>query len=106
MELVVVRQTPVIQAGSNSIFSTITSAGGGRGGLILVVQLQCFLVVEGMEDLVVVDLVVELVQQVSGNTPPTTPAQGSNGGPGSPSYLDLEGGSGGATAVGQPAVVI
>ena len=87
--------------GSNSIFSTITSAGGGRGGIGIggpVGFPGCggdggsggggsgggagTASVKG-----------------DGNTPPTTPAQGSNGGCGS-SPPGSGGGGGGATAVG------
>ncbi len=80
--------------GSNSIFSTITSAGGGgarqpsgsnpgnggSGG----------------------GAGTSTASGGSGNTPPTTPAQGTNGGTASPgsSSADAAGGGGGATSVG------
>ena len=89
--------------GSNSIFSTITSAGGGAGGMYAgrcsggaphqaggsgggggAYNYNCSQLAG------------------SGNSPPTTPSQGSNGGAGSPSSgsSNSGGGGGGATAVG------
>ena len=86
---------PSGQPGSNgnpSIFSTITSTGGGGGGRGVVGlnggsggggHKQCSPGAGGL-----------------GNTPPTSPSQGSNGGPNSSS---LGGGAGGgATAIGSP----
>jgi hypothetical protein len=87
-------------SGSNSIFSSITSAGGGKnatsggsggGGPTVPGPGQC------------------ASQRGSGNTPPASPPQGNNGalglstcGPGAP-YIYRGGGGGGATAAGTDA---
>jgi hypothetical protein len=82
--------------GSNSIFSTITSTGGGKGaGAPNSPPMAAgsggsgggghgqFLLTGG-----------------TGNSPPTSPSQGNNGGAGSPSPAYGSGGGGGASAVG------
>ena len=90
------KATPSVKAGSgaNSVFSTITSAGGGGAGSFSNPQPATGIPggsggggADGPQ------------AGGSGNTPPTTPSQGSNGGPGyNPGRA---GGGGGATAVGQ-----
>jgi hypothetical protein len=82
-------------SGSNSIFSTITSAGGGLGATNTP---GCESGGNGGSG--GGSTWKSPSGPGSGNTPPTTPAQGSNGGgPGNPSYRGA-GGGGGATAVG------
>jgi len=89
------------ECGNNSTFSTITSAGGGHGGWSLSPTNK-----------------IEAEPggsgggypgwypgcAGSGNTPPTTPAQGTNGNkPAVPGCKVSAGGGGGATQAGQPA---
>jgi len=89
-------------SGSNSIFSTITSAGGGRGSQTI-----------GGPQPGTGSGAAEPggsgggesggnsgTGYGTGNTPPTTPPQGSNGGSGDTTNYTLGGGGGGATAVG------
>ena len=75
--------------GSNSIFSTITSAGGGFGSRTTNAGPGGS---GGGAD-------VAPRSAGSGNTPPTTPAQGTNGGAGTPGG-NAGGGGGGATVAG------
>lgn len=81
----------IATSGSNSIFSSITSAGGGRGG---------FPASSGGSG----GGGNRGATGASGNTPPVTPPQGNNGGPGAiPNGADFGGGGGGgASAVGSP----
>ena len=90
--------------GSASVFSTITSAGGGRGGMQVPGSPSSYnggpggsgggacYDYDGSGN----------TTAGSGNTPPTTPAQGSNGGTGFPTGTGghAGGGGGGAGAVG------
>ena len=86
--------------GSNSIFSTITSAGGGKGaindGSIPAPEKPAFAGGSGGGGNFCT------TAAGAGNTPPTTPSQGNNGGTGlnSPPAFG-SGGGGGASAVGQ-----
>ena len=83
-------------AGANSIFSTITSAGGGTGATNIPPSNES----GGNGGSGGGSSWNTSSGPGSGNTPPTTPAQGSNGGgPGNPSYRGA-GGGGGATAAG------
>ena len=86
--------------GSNSIFSTITSAGGGGGiGFCFPASSKCGGSGGGSGGNFVPTQIAG-----SGNTPPTSPAQGTNGAKGaygSPDYSG--GGGGGASEAGQPA---
>ena len=75
--------------GSNSIFSTITSAGGGFGSRNTTAGPGGS---GGGSD-------IAPRAAGSGNTPPTTPAQGTNGGAGTPGG-NAGGGGGGATVAG------
>jgi hypothetical protein len=75
--------------GSNSVFSTITSTGGGGGGPTPVGP--------GGSG------AGSLNTGGSGNTPPTSPAQGNPGGNGANTGPSGGGGGGGATGVGQNA---
>jgi len=102
--------TPVRRGnpGNDSIFSTITSAGGGGGGMggtAPAVPVGAGLnggsgggggaspTCAGISGL-----------GGSGNTPPTTPAQGFDGGTGSNGWYTASGGGGGATTLGVNAV--
>jgi hypothetical protein len=80
--------------GSNSIFSTITSAGGGKGGAGGPSPEG-----DGGNGGSGGGAGANNCTAGSGNTPPTTPAQGSNGSTGATS---AGGGGGGATAAGGP----
>ena len=83
-----------ISNGSNSIFSTITGAGGGKGGNQGA---------SGGDGGSGGGQSVTCASAGSGNTPPTTPAQGTNGGTGHsnpPIGAYFGGGGGGATAAG------
>ena len=84
--------------GSNSIFSTITSAGGGKGALISVPAPEKPASAGGSGG----GGNFCTTAAGSGNTPPVTPPQGNNGGTGinSPPAFG-SGGGGGAGAVGQ-----
>jgi hypothetical protein len=75
--------------GSNSVFSTITSAGGGRGGT--------YINGPGSNGGSGGGGSVPGAPGGTGNTPPVSPAQGNNGGNGGPSR---GGGGGGAGGVG------
>lgn len=80
-------------AGSNSVFSTITSTGGGIGGSHSQAGGTGGSGGGGSNDLA----------GGAGNTPPTSPAQGTAGGAGAPNPSSPPwsgGGGGGATAVG------
>jgi len=84
--------------GSNSVFSTITSAGGGKGALISVPapEKPAFAGGSGGGGNFCT------TAAGAGNTPPTSPSQGNNGGTGTntpPAFGS--GGGGGAGAVGQ-----
>jgi hypothetical protein len=91
-------------SGSNSIFSTITSAGGGGSGSYSTAPKNggsgggAPSNAGGGNPTTVVGL---------GNTPPTSPSQGNNGGQGlqGPSPTDNAGGGGGAGAVGPNATM-
>jgi hypothetical protein len=83
--------------GSDSIFSTVTSAGGGQGSSHIS---SCYAPNmsggSGGGGYAGAPTIVG-----TGNTPPVSPSQGSNGGPGTPTGpLYSGGGGGGATAVG------
>ena len=79
--------------GSNSIFSTITSAGGGSGG-------SCGPTKPGGSGGGAKEG-VNGDNGGSGNTPPVSPPQGNSGGSTTPN-IGTGGGGGGAIAVGQP----
>jgi len=78
-------------AGSNSVFSTITSSGGGGGGGYNNTAGNGGSGGGGG---------MNAQPGGSGNTPPVSPPQGNNGGPGVGSGADGSGGGGGASAVG------
>ena len=78
--------------GSNSIFSTITSTGGGKGAKATVVGGNGGSGGGGGAG--------GANAGGSGNTPPVSPPQGNNGGAGIASSNSAGGGGGGATAVG------
>jgi hypothetical protein len=78
--------------GSNSIFSTITSTGGGTGATSSIVGGNGGSGGGGGGG--------GANAGGSGNTPPVSPPQGNNGGAGIPSGTSAGGGGGGATAVG------
>jgi len=78
--------------GSNSIFSTITSAGGGRGGT--------YINGSGSNGGSGGGGSVPGASGGTGNTPPVSPAQGNNGGNGGPSRGGGGGGAGGAGGSG------
>ena len=86
--------------GGNSIFSTITSAGGGGGGTHPTPT--CGIGVDGGSG--GGGGARYNFSGGSGNTPPVTPSQGNDGGNSAPSptpsIIDSGGGGGGATAVG------
>jgi len=75
--------------GSNSVFSTITSTGGGGGASNVSAGGAGGSGGGG-----------DRGAGGSGNTPPTSPSQGNNGGSGTPSASYGSGGGGGASAVG------
>ena len=77
--------------GSNSLFSTITSTGGGRAG-------GRDYTASGGNGASGGGAAGDNTSAGSGNTPPTTPAQGTNGGASSPGATGA--GGGGATVVG------
>ena len=77
-------------SGSDSVFSTITSAGGGAGGGGTGAGLAGGSGGGGSRG----------IAGASGNTPPVTPPQGNNGGNGGPGNCTGGGGGGGAGAVG------
>jgi hypothetical protein len=78
-------------AGNNSVFSTITSAGGGKGQ-----RNGAGPGINGGSG----GGSSYNQPNGSGNTPPTSPPQGNNGGNNTPTPLYDTGGGGGATAVG------
>ena len=80
--------------GSDSIFSTITSTGGGGGGRANSYGTSGQPGGSGGGGWATFPI-------GSGNTPPVSPPQGNNGGPGHPN--ECSGGGGGAGAVGQSA---
>ena len=84
--------------GSNSIFSTITSTGGGAGISGGASASRCASVHAGGSG--GGGNGRSHPAGNSGNTPPVTPAQGFDGGAGSPAPLYAGGAGGGATAVG------
>jgi len=84
--------------GSNSIFSSITSAGGGAGISGGATAARCTCVQNGGSGGGGNGRAHPSGN--TGNTPPVTPAQGFNGGNGQPSPTFSGGGGGGATAVG------
>jgi hypothetical protein len=91
-------------SGANSIFSTITSAGGGRGGSGPgPVSVGADGGSGGGSDAYGNPSSAPNMAAGSGNTPPVSPPQGNNGGVGiynSPNGTGRGGGGGGATAVG------
>jgi|TARA_R110000765_G_scaffold6366_1_gene19631 hypothetical protein len=93
---------PSQTSGANSVFSSITSAGGGKGGCATVPTPHGNGVAGGSGG---GEAGGSEVTYGAGNTPPTTPAQGNPGGPGSGGgqfpYLGA-GGGGGAIASGGP----
>jgi len=97
------------QVGSNSVFSTITSAGGGRGGNKCQSDANYHRGGSGGGGAGLYSSVStpESVRQGGiGNYPPVSPAQGNNGGDGRPAgsgYVRASGGGGGAGAAGSPA---
>ena len=84
--------------GSNSIFSTITSTGGGAGISGGASATRCASVHAGGSG--GGGNGRSHPSGNAGNTPPVTPAQGFDGGAGSPAPLYAGGAGGGATAVG------
>ena len=85
--------------GSNSIFSTITSTGGGAGISGGASATRCASVHAGGSG--GGGNGRSHPSGNAGNTPPVNPAQGFDGGAGSPAPLYAGGAGGGATAVGQ-----
>jgi len=77
-------------SGSNSIFSTITSAGGGRGGAVPIIA--------GANGGSGGGGGTGNGAGGSGNTPPVSPPQGNNGGSGKTDSLTYNGGGGGGGA--------
>jgi len=92
-------------SGSNSVFSTITSAGGGGGGNGLSTAPQANARPGGSGGGGGNYGPSSAGTGGTGNTPPTSPSQGNNGGAGSRCAATHThgGGGGGATAVGQNA---
>jgi len=86
-------------SGSNSVFSTITSTGGGKGGMQVPGTPASDNGAPGGSG---GGARYGPATVGSGNTPPTTPSQGNNGGAGHPSGTGghAGGGGGGAGAVG------
>ena len=84
--------------GSNSVFSTIISAGGGGGGTALGVPCAASDLAGGSGG--GVTHCGPSNGAGNGNTPPVSPAQGTNGGAGMPSSPYNGGGGGGATVAG------
>ena len=85
--------------GSNSIFSTITSTGGGAGISGGATAARCASVHAGGSG--GAGNGRSHPSGNAGNTPPVSPPQGNNGGAGTPAPRYAGGGGGGATAVGQ-----
>ena len=92
---------PNATSGSNSVFSTITSAGGGFGGSPNSPQLTAE---PGGSGGGTPWQARSAPQRGLGNTPPVSPPQGNNGGLGSGSPHYSGGGGGGAGAAGVDAV--
>jgi hypothetical protein len=92
---------PNATSGSNSVFSTITSAGGGFGGSPNSPQLTAE---PGGSGGGTPWQARSAPQRGLGNTPPVSPPQGNNGGLGSGNPHYSGGGGGGAGAVGADAV--
>ena len=88
--------------GANSIFSSITSAGGGKGGMQVPPTPSSL---NGSPGGSGGGAAYGPSTVGSGNTPPVTPPQGNNGGAGHPTNAGghAGGGGGGAGAVGQSA---
>ena len=87
-------------AGSPSIFSTITSAGGGKGGEYTSPSANQAGVPGGSGGGGGSFTGPGANPGGTGNTPPVSPPQGNNGGAGLHIACDVGGGGGGATAVG------
>jgi hypothetical protein len=87
--------------GANSVFSSITSAGGGAGGNIPAPQRDGGSGGGGSVSGGSAPGAPGIVAGV-GNTPPTSPAQGTNGGVGFCGSNYRSGGGGGATVAGSP----
>ena len=85
--------------GSNSIFSTITSAGGGFGGSKDISPINGNPGGSGGGSM---GADGSTGSTGTGNTPPTTPSQGNPGNTGSTSFNGAGGGGGGATVAGSP----
>jgi len=86
-------------SGSDSVFSTITSAGGGAGGTKSSCVPSKYSLAGGSGGGGVADSGSNA--GAAGNTPPVSPSQGNNGGPnGAPGNTDQGGGGGGAGGVG------
>lgn len=85
--------TGVGSSGSNSVFSTITSAGGGRGGTS-----DASAASSGANGGSGGGGADPTGSGGTGNTPPVTPPQGTNGGNGSGSIPNSSGGGGGGGA--------
>jgi len=85
-------------SGSNSVFSTITSAGGGRGGTLNGSPNTANTGGSGGGG-----TVLGGAAGAAGNTPPVSPPQGNNGGNGAGACYGA-GGGGGAGAVGTNAI--
>ena len=85
-------------AGSNSVFSTITSTGGGRGATDGTPG--AFPAPEGGQPGGSGGGSVDAQPVGTGNTPPVNPSQGNSGSPGSNTSNYGAGGGGGATAAG------
>jgi hypothetical protein len=95
--------TPTAGPGNNSIFSTITSAGGGRGGQPNSSPAPATFVEGGDGGSGGGTGGGNSGAGGVGNTPPVSPPQGSNGGAGSTSSQTLGGSGGGATGAGSTA---
>ena len=79
-------------SGSNSVFSTITSAGGGAGAIRNAAGVAGGSGGGAGQDL--------NAAGAAGNTPPVSPSQGNNGGPAPAGGFGAGGGGGGALAAG------
>ena len=95
------RPSPIGGTGSNSVFSTITSAGGGRGGGRGGPDACADGGTGGSGGGSTFPNPTSSGDNGVGNTPPVSPPQGTNGGAGTPNSNNPSGGGGGgATAVG------
>jgi hypothetical protein len=81
-----------VTSGANSVFSTITSAGGGKGGIFPYPGPGANAAAGGSGG---GEAGAAHGSAGAGNTPPTTPSQGNSGGNGSPNYPQLAAGGGG-----------